>query len=161
MIENAPFRLRPALAADAEQLSALIVRAFSGYEIRLDPPSSALKETPAAVRAKFPAHGGAIAESKGAGIGCVLFVPEDTTALYVGRLAVDPAWRRRGVARALMSYAEAEARRRGFAQMRLQVRIPLLSNQALFRSCGFIEVRREAHPGYTEPTMIRMEKALS
>jgi ribosomal protein S18 acetylase RimI-like enzyme len=160
MIDDAPFRLRPGFAADAEQLSALIVRAFSAYEMRLDPPSNALKETPNAIRAKFPQHGAAIAESGGAGIGCVLFTPEDK-ALYIGRLAVDPAWRRRGVARALMAYAEAEARRRGLERMRLQVRIPLVGNQALFKSCGFVEVGREAHPGYTKPTTIRMEKRLA
>jgi N-acetylglutamate synthase-like GNAT family acetyltransferase len=155
------FHLRAATVNDAETLSRLIVGAFSAYEIRLDPPSSALKETPVSVRAKFADHGGAIAESDGRGIGCVLFTPADATALYIGRLAVDSAWRRRGVARALVAYAEAEARRRGLRQMRLQVRIPLVDNQALFRSCGFVEVSRESHPGYTEPTTIRMEKCLT
>jgi GNAT superfamily N-acetyltransferase len=159
MSETPAFRLRAATAADADQLSQLIIAAFSSYEIRLDPPSSALTETPEAIRAKFPTHGAAIAESGRAGIGCVLFTPEES-ALYVGRLAVDPAWRRRGVARALIAYAEAEARRRTLDRLRIQVRIPLLGNQLLFKSCGFVEVSRECHPGYTEPTTIRMEKRL-
>ena len=62
--------------------------------------------------------------------------------------------------RALIACVEAEARRRDLGRIRLQVRIPLVGNQALFKSCGFVEVARESHPGYTEPTTIRMEKRL-
>jgi len=156
-----PFSLREATAADADLLAQLIVDAFSTHAGRLDPPSSALKETPDAVRAKLATHGAAVAESDGRGIGCVLFTPDENAALYIGRLAVDAAWRRHGVARALIAYVEAEARRRGLARICLQVRIPLVGNQALFKSCGFVEVSRESHPGYTEPTTIRMEKRLS
>ncbi|HEX2114365.1 MAG TPA: GNAT family N-acetyltransferase [Alphaproteobacteria bacterium] len=160
MNRSPEFHLREATAADAELLSRLIISAFSTYEVRLDPPSSSLKETPDAIRAKFATHGGAIAESEGKAVGCVLFTPEEDSVLYVGRLAVDPMWRRRGVARALIAYAELEARRRGRDTLRIQVRIPLVSNQQLFKSCGFVEVSRETHPGYTAPTTIRMEKRL-
>lgn len=160
MDDVASFRLCEASAADAGRLSRLIISAFSSYEIQLDPPSSALKETPGAIREKLKTHRAAIAESSGATIGCVLFTQEDGDALYIGRLAVDPAWRRRGVARALIAHAEAEARRRGLGRLRIQVRIPLVGNQALFKSCGFVEVSRESHPGYTAPTTIRMEKPL-
>jgi GNAT superfamily N-acetyltransferase len=101
--ERLPFILRAATAADAELLSRLIVSAFSTHEgRRLDPPSSALKETPEAIRAKLATHGAGIAESDGKPIGCVLFTAEENAVLYIGRLAVAPAWRRRGLARALI-----------------------------------------------------------
>jgi N-acetylglutamate synthase-like GNAT family acetyltransferase len=156
-----PLQIRTASADDAETLSRLIVAAFSSYEIPLDPPSSALKETPAAIIEKLETHGAAIAESVGCAIGCVLFTPQDDEVLYIGRLAVDPSWRRRGIARALIAHAETEARRRGLKRLHIQVRIPLVDNQALFKSCGFVEVSRETHPGYTAPTTIRMEKRLA
>jgi predicted N-acetyltransferase YhbS len=158
---NETLCLRAATVEDAELLSRLIVGAFSTYAVRLDPPSSALRETPQAIREKLATHGAAIAESGGHAVGCVLFTPEADSVLYVGRLAVDPAWRRRGVARALIAYAEAEAQRRGRGTLRIQVRIPLVDNQLLFKSCGFVEIGRETHPGYTAPTTIRMEKRLS
>jgi predicted N-acetyltransferase YhbS len=101
--ENLPLRLRAGTIADAALLSRLIIAAFSACETRLDPPSSALKETPEAIREKLATHGAAIAESDGKAVGCVLFTPEDANALYIGRLAVDPAWRRRRVARALIA----------------------------------------------------------
>jgi N-acetylglutamate synthase-like GNAT family acetyltransferase len=160
MNDNPTFRLRTGSDADAVILSRLIIGAFSSYAIRLDPPSSALRETPEAIREKLKTHHAAIAECGGVAAGCVLFTQEEGDVLYVGRLAVDPGWRRRGVARALVAYAEEEARRRGLKRLRIQVRIPLVDNQALFKSCGFIEVSRETHPGYTEPTTIRMEKQL-
>ena len=154
------FRVRAASADDADALSGLIVGAFSSYDVRIDPPSGALRETSVSVRAKVADRGGVIAETDGRMIGCILFSADAPDALYIGRLAVDLAWRRRGVARALMAHAEAEARRRGLARMSLKVRVPLVGNQALFKSCGFVEVSREAHAGYIEPTSIRMEKRL-
>ena len=159
-MSTASFHLRAASTDDAEQLSRLIVGAFGAYTIRLDPPSSALKETPDAIRDKLKTYSAAIVEADAIVIGCVLFTTEDDDVLYVGRLAVDPAWRRRGVARALVEYAEREARRRQLKRLRIQVRIPLVDNQALFKSCGFVEISRETHAGYTEPTTIRMEKQL-
>lgn len=160
MNEAPAFRVRAATVCDADAIAALIVAAFSSYPKPLDPPSSALKDTPETVRTKLASHGAVIAESGGRAVGCLLFSPEDGNVLYLGRLAVDTDWRRRGVARALVGHAEAEARRRGLHRLRIRVRIPLVSNQQLFKSCGFVEVSRETHPGYVEPTSIRMEKTL-
>src|SRR5690606_32233948 len=133
----------------------------SAYPIVLNPPSGALKETPEAIRAKFPEQGGGIAEIGGTAVGCVLFRPLDENVLYLGRLAVHPGWRRRGVARALLAFVEHEARRRGLGRLRLSTRIARTDNHRLFSACGFVEIGREAHPGFTEPTMINMEKRLA
>jgi predicted N-acetyltransferase YhbS len=152
--------IRRASLADAALLSDLIITAFSAYPVVLNPPSSAVKETVDAVRSKLADHGGGIAEIGTATVGCVLFTPEADTALYLGRLAVHPAWRGRGIARALIAFVESEAQRRGLDTIRLSVRIALPGNQRLFASCGFVEVGREAHPGFAEPTMINMEKRL-
>jgi predicted N-acetyltransferase YhbS len=153
--------VRRATLADAARLSDTIIAAFSAYPAPLNPPSSALRETAAVIRSKLADHGAAIAEIGSVIVGCVLFTPEDATALYLGRLAVHPSWRRLGVARALVAFVEHEARRLGRTSIRLSVRIALPDNQRLFASCGFLEVGREAHPGFAEPTMIRMEKRLA
>ena len=42
----------------------------------------------------------------------------------------------------------------------LGVRIALTENQRLFRSLGYREISREAHPGFTHPTSINMRKVL-
>ena len=63
-------------------------------------------------------------------------------------LAVRPAVRRRGVGRALLKSAAAEARSRGVAQMHLEVRA---GNDAivLYRAAGFVKVgeRRDYYRG--------------
>jgi ribosomal protein S18 acetylase RimI-like enzyme len=90
----------------------------------------------------------------------VLWEEKDGDALYLGRLGVLPGWRRRGLARALVLAAEAEARRRGLARVTLSVRLVLEDNRRLFESCGFVETARTCHPGYAEPTSATMEKRL-
>ena len=65
------------------------------------------------------------------------------------------------MARALIAFVEDEARRLAAKTISLSVRIALPDNQRLFASCGFVEVSRDAHPGFTEPTSINMEKRLA
>jgi GNAT superfamily N-acetyltransferase len=93
-------------------------------------------------------------------VGAVLWVEKDG-GLYVARLSVHPAWRGRGVARALMGAAEAEARRRALPRMLLSTRLALIDNRRLFAACGFRETAQHAHPGYAEPTFVDMEKGLA
>ena len=161
MSNDGTVRVRHAAADEAALLSELIITAFSAYPAPLVPPSSALKETPDAIRAQFADHGAGIAEIGGTAAGCVLFTPEGAGTLYLGRLAVHPAWRGRGIGRALIAFVEGEARRRDLDRIRLSVRIALPDNQRLFAACGFRKVSREAHPGFIEPTMINMEKRLA
>jgi ribosomal protein S18 acetylase RimI-like enzyme len=52
-------------------------------------------------------------------------------------LAVDPAFRRRGVARRLMDAAADEAVKRGARALKLRVLAPNTSARALYESCGF------------------------
>jgi GNAT superfamily N-acetyltransferase len=162
MSNDGTVRVRHAAPDEAALLSGLIRKAFSAYPVPLVPPSSAPTETPEAVRAKLATdHGAGIAEIGATPVGCVLFTPQGTGTLYLGRLAVLPAWRGRGVARALIAFVEGEARLARARVITLNVRIALPDNQRLFASCGFVEVSREAHPGFTEPTSINMEKRLA
>jgi ribosomal protein S18 acetylase RimI-like enzyme len=89
-----------------------------------------------------------------------VFCAIDDDALHVGRLAVAPAWRRCGVATALMQAAKDEARRRGAARITLGARIALPGNVALFRRHGFAVVAETCHPGFSTPTSYDMELRL-
>ena len=85
---------------------------------------------------------------------------EKDGGLYVARVAVDPAFRRRGVARRLLGEAEAAARALGLPRLHLGTRLVLADNRALFASCGFVEVGRHAHPGFAVATWVEMEKRI-
>jgi ribosomal protein S18 acetylase RimI-like enzyme len=127
--------------------------------LAIDPPSGVLKETEADFAARLRNETCFIVEADGKLIGGIFCRP-DGDALYVGRLAVHPDWRRRGIANALMDAAQAEARRLGAKRVTLGCRIALTSNLALFRRHGFVIVRESCHPGYTTPTSYDMELRL-
>ena len=57
--------------------------------------------------------------------------------LYVGRVAVLPAHRRRGVATALMTWCERLAQRRGLHEVRLGVRLTLPRNEIFYERLGY------------------------
>jgi predicted N-acetyltransferase YhbS len=151
------WRVRVLHPADAMAAAALIRSAFARQDVVTDPPPSALGETEAGVLAM---HGGAVAAiGPGALAGVVLWRKQDG-ALYVGRLAVAPAWRGRGIARALMAAAEQAATAAGLGRLLLSTRLVLVSNRRLFAACGFVETASHAHPGYRHPTFVEMEKRL-
>ena len=65
-------------------------------------------------------------------------------AYYVDALAVDPAWRRRGIARRLLAEAEAEAARAGLGSVALDTGLHNAPARALYEAHGFgrREIRR-------------------
>lgn len=152
--------LRAAARADAAQIAATIAAAFEQYRGKLVPESGAFGETAEAIAAELAKGTGAIvAERNGEMVGCVM-IQEREGDLYFGRLAVPPAARGTGLARRLIDAVEADARRRGLSGVRLGVRVVLTDNQRLFRSLGYREISREAHPGFDYPTSINMRKSL-
>ena len=152
--------LRAATPADAATIAATIAAAFAQYRGKLVPESGAFGETAEAIAAELSRGAGAIvAERNGEMVGCVM-IQEREGDLYFGRLAVLPAARGTGLARRLIDAVEADARRRGLSGIRLGVRVVLTDNQRLFRSLGYREISREAHPGFDYPTSINMRKSL-
>jgi predicted N-acetyltransferase YhbS len=154
------FALRSIDADDAPAVAALIRTAFAAQSVATDPPPSAVRVTEADVTSHLQIGGGAVAEADGNLIGSALW-NECERGLYLGRLAVAPAWRHRGVARALVMAAEMAARKARLPRLHLSTRLVLLDNRRLFAACGFVETTRESHPGYAEPTFVNMEKRLA
>ena len=145
-------------ASRLKELHRFVQDAFR--DLPIDPPSSALTETVADFAARLQSYTIFVASDAGTLIGCIFCTP-DGDALYIGRLAVHPDWRRRGVASALVNAAKTEARRRGAKRITLGARIALPGNVALFRRHGFAIVRETCHPGFTAPTSYDMELLLA
>lgn len=142
----------------AREIHAFTQAIFGTLDI--DPPSSVLKETDADFAARLADETCFIVEADGKLAGSI-FCAVKGDALYIGRLAVAPEQRRRGIANILIEAAKDEAKRRGFARLSLGARIMLPGNVALFRSHGFVIVREICHPGFTSPTSYDMELALA
>ena len=130
---RAEIALRAMTPADCRAVAALIRTAFAG--------------------------GGTVACAGGRIVGSVMWEPKDG-GMYLQRLAVEPAWRGQGIARALVAATEAAARLAGVTRVHLGTRLVLAGNRRLFAFCGFVEIARHAHPGYAAPTWVEMEKRL-
>ena len=86
-----------------------------------------------------------LARSDGAasqGVGCVALRPIDAAAAEVKRMYVDPAWRGRGIGRALMMALLAGARSRGYGILRLGTLEDMRAAQSLYGSLGFAPIDR-------------------
>lgn len=151
--------IREAAEADYPAALAVMQRAFAEYADQLDPPSGVHHETLASLRERAGAGGVLLAEAAGAPVGMVLYRPEPAH-LYLGRLSVLPEWRGRGVGHALIAAVEERARAMGLARIHLAVRLQLAAMRASYERLGYQVVAAHAHPGYSQPTFVSMEKDL-
>jgi ribosomal protein S18 acetylase RimI-like enzyme len=156
---SAVVSVRLVTARDAPLVRALMLAGFEQFREVLDPPSSAFRETDEDVAAAIGRGGAAIAWLGQTPVGSIRFEPEETW-LYIGRLAVIPEARRRGVARALMLAAEAEATRFGLTEAQLSMREVLPGNRALFEGLGYEVISIDPHPRNPAQNTLRLRKLL-
>jgi ribosomal protein S18 acetylase RimI-like enzyme len=147
--------MQPTLATDPYDwpaLLALISRAFASMEGRIDPPSSLHRLTPQGL-----ALSGEVWVLGQPAVACMVLKPVDG-ALYLGKLAVEPALQGRGLGRQMVARAEERAREMRFDRLELETRVELVENHRFYLSLGFTEVSRSAHPGFDRPTSVRYAK---
>ena len=145
-------------AEAAAEVHRLTQVAFANHA-SLDPPSGALRESEEDVRRDLERGGGALATVDGATVGALRYEVRPFW-LHARRVAVDPAFQNRGIGRALMRWAEEEARRRGLSEVRLGVRRQLPENQAFYERLGYEVLAAHSHPGHAEVTWYEMGRRL-
>ena len=160
MLESdATVTVRMVDASAASLVRKLMLIGFEQFHEVLDPPSSAFRESDDDVAAAIGRGGAAVAWLGETPVGSVRFEPEESW-LYIGRLAVIPEARRRGVAQALMLAAESEALRFGVSEAQLSMREILPGNRALFEKLGYSVVSVDPHPRNPAQNTLRLRKAL-
>jgi ribosomal protein S18 acetylase RimI-like enzyme/glutaredoxin len=161
-IDRALGRVRAVLIQAARADSALEVHrltqlAFGGYGW-LTPPSGALAETEDDVRRDLQLRGGALARMAGAAVGA-LRLRFEPKALWVRRVAVDPAHQGHGVGRELMRWAEQQAAEQGLAEVRLGVREQLPGNRAFYEKLGYRVIQEHLRPGTNQVHWFEMSRS--
>lgn len=155
-IDTAPVRVQPG-SGQAEAILDLIRRCFASMEGRIDPPSSMHRLTAETIAQHC--RDGEVWIISTPPVACVFLTPK-ADCLYLGKLAVDAAWRGQGLAALLVDHAMDRARALGLNAVELQVRVELVENHRAFAKMGFVKTGETAHPGYDRPTSITMQRAV-
>lgn len=134
-----------ATSDDAPLVHRIMLAAFEEYRGVLEPPSSTHQETVEDVRRAFDTGGAVLAWVDDEAVGSARFQPR-SDHLYVGRVSTLPDWRGRGIASALMTFLAGHARTLALPEVRVEVRLSLPSNVALYRRLGFHTVSEQPHP---------------
>ena len=136
--------IRPAGIADLPAMTAIVVSAYRKYVERIGKaPGPMLDDYAAHVRG----HTAWVIDGDGAVAGLVVLLPRPDH-LLVDNVAVDPLRQGRGIGRALMAFAEREAARRGYAELRLYTHEKMSENLAMYPALGWQETGRGEEAGY-------------
>jgi GNAT superfamily N-acetyltransferase len=89
-----------------------------------------------------------VLERDGALVASVVLLARDDH-LLVDNVAVAPDHQGHGLGRAVLAFAEDEARRRGHAELRLYTNAAMAGNLVFYPRLGFTEVERRSERGFS------------
>ena len=142
-------RIRAATATDASAIVEVVDRAYRHYISRIGkPPGPMLDDYLARV-----SEGTVWVLEEGAVIVGIIVLLSASDYLLLDNIAVTPARQRLGLGRRLLAFAEAEALRRGYREIRLYTHQEMVENQRLYASIGYEETGRGPEAGYARVFM--------
>jgi ribosomal protein S18 acetylase RimI-like enzyme len=130
--------LRLATPTDVARLTELVHSAYGRYVDRIGGPPRPMTDDYADVVRK----GHAVVAERGGEIVGLIVLRTDAEGFLVDNVAVDPAHQGTGIGRALLEFAEAEARRAGFDSIYLYTHERMTENLALYSRLGYVEYDR-------------------
>ena len=142
-------RIRAANAADAPAIADIVDQAYRHYIARIGkPPGPMLDDYAARV-----SEGAVWVLEEGAEIAAIIVLLSAPNYLLLDNIAVSPTRQGLGLGRRLLAFAEAEALRRGYREIRLYTHQTMLENQRLYTSIGYEETGRGSESGYNRVFM--------
>lgn len=131
--------IRPARPEDRAAIEALVERSYGPYVERLgQKPGPMLDDY-----ARRIANGEAwVLEIDGGVAGLLVMIERPGDLLLLDNVAVDPDRQGQGIGRRLMAFFEAEARRRGHAEVELYTHALMTENVGIYRRLGWHEHAR-------------------
>jgi ribosomal protein S18 acetylase RimI-like enzyme len=137
-------RIRAATAADVPAVTEIVDQAYRHYIARIGkPPGPMLDDyaTRVAERAVWVLEEGAV-------IAALIVLKPEPDYLLLDNIAVSTARQGLGLGRRLLAFAETEAFRRGYREIRLYTHQTMVENQRLYASIGYEETGRGIEAGY-------------
>ena len=137
--------IRPAARPDLDRVRDCARQAYALYVPRMG-------KEPAPMVADFEAQIGAgklhVVELEGEVAGFVVFYPRGDH-LHVENVAVLPSAQGKGIGKALLGFAEDEARRLGLPAVELYTNVKMVENQAFYPALGYVETDRREEDGFS------------
>jgi ribosomal protein S18 acetylase RimI-like enzyme len=143
--------IRAAKAADVEAMQSIVNSAYRHYVERIGKPPGPMLDDYVTRIADQQAW---VLEDAGEIVG-ILVLDQGPTGLLLDNVAVLPERQAKGFGRALIAFAEAEAHRRGFGELRLYTHALMRENIELYRRIGFVETHRSSEKGYDRVYMTK------
>ncbi len=136
-------QIRRATPADVATIVELVQRAYRHYVARIGvrprPMDADYAELVAVHRVWVAVDATVI-------VGTIVLIAEQDH-LEVGNVAVDPQYQGNGVGRALLAFAEDEARRGGVREVRLFTHASMTENRAYYPRLGYVQTDRRVDDG--------------
>jgi ribosomal protein S18 acetylase RimI-like enzyme len=137
-------RIRAATAADVSVIGQIVEQAYRHYIPRIGkPPGPMLDDYDARV-----SEGVVWVIEEGSAIAGIVVLLPRPDHLLLDNIAVDPARQGSGLGRRLLAFAEAEAVRRSYREIRLYTHRTMTENQRLYAASGYEETGRATEAGY-------------
>ena len=146
--------LRSATSADVSKVASLVDAAYGHYVERIGMLPRPMTDDYAEVICNRRVT---VAESHGTIVGVLVLIVTDEGFL-IDNVAVAPDHRGTGLGRALLEFAEAEARRAGFDSIHLYTHDKMAENLALYSRIGYIEYDRRSQGDFS---LVFMRKHLA
>ena len=137
-------RIRAAAADDVSAMTQIVGQAYRHYIARIGKPPGPMLDDYAA----HVLEGAVWVLEEGAAIAGIIVLLPAPDYLLLDNVAVSPARQRSGLGRRLLAFAEAEASRRGYHEIRLYTHQTMVENQRLYASIGYEETGRGTEAGY-------------
>ncbi len=150
--------LRTARPEDRTAVEAIVIAAYSIYVERIGKAPGPMLDDYAGLIA---AGAVTVLEDPDGAIAAIIVLLPKPDHLLLDNIAVHPDRQGRGLGRRLIAFAESEARRLGYAELRLYTHETMIENIALYTRLGFRETGRGQEAGYDRVFMTKPIAATS
>ncbi|RIX53690.1 GNAT family N-acetyltransferase [Paenibacillus nanensis] len=135
----------------------IILESFKEYAGLLHPPSGALSETLESISSKVERGGAVIVWEDTEPVGTALYNFVDDY-MYIGRVAVLPKHRGKGIGKVIMAHLEQLALHKGYNKTRLGVRLSLPDNLMFYQKLHYISIEEHEYPDKTDKWHIMVKE---
>jgi ribosomal protein S18 acetylase RimI-like enzyme len=143
--------IRPATPEDRAAVEAIVRDAYSVYLDRMGQPPGPMLDDYAA---QIAAGSVSVLDEDGEIVAIIVLLAKPDY-LLLDNIAVRPDRQGTGLGRQMIAFAETEARRRSFTELRLYTHETMIENIALYTRLGFVETGRGHEAGYDRVFMTK------